>query len=84
MTKHPTRQVYYRRDPIDNTKLEEVTLFSKYRDVGGGVMWPFTIRRERNGEKIFEMYSESVEINRDLKDSLFTLPQGMKILKKEK
>lgn len=84
MTKLPTRQRYYRRDPIDNTKLEEVTLFGKYREVGGGVMWPFTIRRERNGEKIFEMYSESVEINQDLKDSMFTLPQGMKILKKEK
>jgi hypothetical protein len=83
-TKLPSRQVYYRRDPIDNSKLEEVTLFNKYRDVGGGVMWPFTIRRERNGEKIFEMYSETVEINRDLKDSMFTLPQGMKILKKEK
>ena len=83
-SKLPSRQLYYRRDPIDNEKLEEVTLFSKYRDVGGGVMWPFTIRRERNGEKIFEMYSESVEINRDLNVSLFTLPQGMKILKKEK
>jgi hypothetical protein len=83
-TKLPARQVYYRRDPIDNSKLEEVTLFNKYRDVGGGVMWPFTIRRERNGEKIFEMYSESAEINRDLKDSLFTLPPNLKILKKDK
>ena len=83
-TKLPTRQAYFRKDPIDNTKLEEVTIFSKYRDVGGGVMWPFAIRRERNGEKIFEMYTESVEINRDLKDSMFTLPQGLKLLKKEK
>ena len=46
-------------------------------------MWPFAIRRERNGEKIFEMYSESVEINQDLKDSMFSLPQGLKILKKD-
>jgi|HubBroStandDraft_1064217.scaffolds.fasta_scaffold00393_21 hypothetical protein len=84
MTKLPTRQLYYRRDPIDNTKLEEVTIFNKYRDVGGGVMWPFTIRRERNGEKIFEMYSETVEINKDFKDSMFTLPPGLKILKKDK
>jgi hypothetical protein len=83
-TKLPTWQRYYRKDPIDNSKQEEVSIFSKYRDVGGGVMWPFTIRRERNGEKIFEMYSESVEINQDLKDSLFTLPPGLKILKKDK
>lgn len=83
-TKLPTRQAYNRRDPIDNTKLEEVSIFGKYRDVGGGVMWPFTVRNERNGEKVFERYSESVEINQDLKDSLFTLPPGLKILKKEK
>jgi hypothetical protein len=83
-TKLPLRQSYNRRDPIDNTKLEEVSIFDKYRDGGGGVMWPLTIRRERNGEKIFEMYSESVEINRDLKDSLFTLPPNLKILKKDK
>lgn len=83
-TKLPSRQLYSRRDPIDNSKLEEVSLYSKYRDVGGGVMWPFAIRRERNGEKIFEMYSETVEINQDLKDSMFTLPPGLKILKKDK
>ena len=83
INKLPMRQIYNRRDPIDNSKLEEVTIFSKYRDVGGGVMWPFAIRRERNGEKIFEMYSESVEINQDLKDSMFTLPPGLKILKKD-
>jgi hypothetical protein len=83
-TKFPVRQIYSRKDPIDNTKLEEVSIFDKYRDVGGGVMWPFTVRRERNGEKIFEMYSETVEINRDLADSMFTLPADLKILKKEK
>ena len=84
LTKLPTRQRYYRKDPIDNSKLEEVSVYAKYRDVGGGVMWPFAIRRERNGEKIFEMYSETVEINQDLKDSMFKLPTGLKILQKEK
>jgi hypothetical protein len=84
LSKLPVWQRYYRRDPIDNTKLAEVTIFSKYRDVGGGVMWPFAIRRERNGEKIREAYLESVEINRDLKDSMFTLPPGLKLLRKEK
>jgi hypothetical protein len=84
LTKLPTRQSFFRRDPIDNTKLEEVSIFAKYRDVGGGAMWPFSIRRERNGEKIFEMYSDSVEVNRDLADDLFTLPASMKILPKPK
>jgi len=82
-TKLPTRQSFYRRDPITKDKIEEVTVFAKYRDVGGGVMWPFSIRRERNGEKIFEIYSDSVEINQDLTDDLFTLPANMKILKKQ-
>ena len=55
-----------------------------YRDVGGGVQWPFDIRRDRNGEKIFEMFSESVEINKGLKDDLFTLAANVKILPKAK
>jgi hypothetical protein len=84
LSKLPARQVYYRKDPIDNTKLEEASVFNKYRDVGGGVMWPFAIRRERNGEKIFEAYLESVEINQNFKDSMFTLPQGLRLLKKDK
>ena len=75
---------YLRRDPITKDRVEEVTLFSKYRDVGGGVMWPFDIQRVRDGEKIYEIYSDSVVINQDLKDNLFTLPANLKILKKEK
>ena len=72
-----------RRDPETKLQIEEVTRFAKYRDVGG-VMWPYDIQRERNGEKIYQMYSDSVAINRDLKDDLFTLPSNMKILKKQK
>ncbi len=82
LTKLPMRQVYFRRDPLTKDKIEEETIFAKYRDVGGGVLWPYTIRRERNGEKIFEIFSDSVEINRDLKDDLFTLPANMRLLKK--
>ena len=43
-------------------------------------MWPFSIRRSRNGEKLYEIYSESVQINKNLKDDLFTLPAKLKIL----
>ena len=46
--------------------------------------WPINIRRERNKEKIFEMFSDTVQINRDLKDDLFTLPGGIKMLPKGK
>ena len=83
-TKLPIYQVFKRRNPDDKQWDTEVTRFSKYRDVGGGVMWPFAVERERNGEKIFEMYADSVAINKDLTDEMFTLPVNMKILKKEK
>jgi hypothetical protein len=80
-TKLPVRQVFHRRDTVTRDKDEEVTLFSKYRDAGDGVQWPFAIQRERNGEKIFELYSDTVTIDRGLTDNLFTLPQGVKKLK---
>jgi hypothetical protein len=80
-TKLPVRQVFYRRDPETKERIEEVTLFTKWRDVGGGVQWPFNILRERNGEKIFEIFSDSVTINHNLSDDLFTLPANTKALK---
>ncbi|HXI44272.1 MAG TPA: hypothetical protein VNH83_30080 [Bryobacteraceae bacterium] len=79
----PAKQVTYRRDPQTKDRVEEVTRYSKYRDVGG-VMWPYDIQRERDGEKIYQMYSDSVVVNKDLSDNLFTLPADMKILKKPK
>jgi hypothetical protein len=83
ITHLPAKQVTYRRDPKSKERIEEVTRFSKYHEAGG-VMWPYSIQRERDGEKIFQMFSDSVTINNDLTDNLFTLPSGMKILNKPK
>ena len=83
-TKLPVRQVFNRRDPKTKQRHEEVSIFSKYRDVGGGVQWPFAIIAERNKEKLFELYSETVAVNQGLTDDLFTLPGGMKVLPAEK
>ncbi|SPE24286.1 conserved exported hypothetical protein [Candidatus Sulfopaludibacter sp. SbA3] len=83
-TKLPARQTYRRRNPQFKDFDTEVTAFAKYRDVGGGVKWPYDVRRERNGDKIYEMYSESVEIDKNLKDSLFSLPANVKMLPKAK
>jgi hypothetical protein len=84
ITKLPVRQIFFRRNAVTKEKDEEVTLYSKYRDVGGGVQWPFAIERERNQEKIFEIFSESVKINDPkVADSLFELPAGIKKLKPE-
>ena len=84
ITKLPVRQVFFRRDPVTKDRNEEVTHFTKYRDAGEGVQWPFSIERDRNGEKIYEIFSTSVEIN-DKKASadMFMLPSSIKLLKPE-
>lgn len=80
-TKLPVRQEFVRRVEKTKERFEELTRFSKYRDVPGGIQWPFQITRERNGEKIFEIFSESVKINQNLDDSYFSLTADMKMLK---
>jgi hypothetical protein len=83
ITKLPVRQVFYRRDSVTKDKNEEVTHFTKYRDTGG-VQWPFAIERDRNGEKIYEIFSTSVEVDdRKISDDLFALPSSIKLLKPE-
>ncbi len=83
-TKLPVKQVWENRDPVTKRKYEEITVYSKFRDVGGGVMWPLVVRRERDGEKIFEMFADEVTVNNGLTDELFTLPASVKILEKGK
>lgn len=78
-TKLPVKQRWEHRDPKSRERIDETTIFDKYRDIGGGVMWPFVIRRERNGFRIFEMYADSIKINQGLTDALFTLNSEMKI-----
>ena len=78
----PIRQVFIRRDPLTKERMEEMTVYNKYRDVSG-VMWPWSVVRFRNGSKIFEMYSESVTINGKLEANLFAPPLGAKRLKGE-
>ena len=84
LNKLPVRQIFKRRNPEYKDFDTEMTVWTKYRDVGGGVKWPQSTTRERNGEKIYEMYADMVEINRNLTDNLFTLPANLKMLPKEK
>jgi len=83
-TKLPIRQTSRRRNPEFKDWDTEVSIYGKFRDVGGGVKWPYDIKRERNGEKVYEMYSESVEVNKSVKDNIFTIPANLKILPKPK
>lgn len=83
LTKLPVRQVFYRRDPVTRDRNEEVTHFTKYRDAGG-IQWPFAIERDRNGEKIYEIFSTSVEVDDPkVSNNLFVLPSTLKLLKPE-
>lgn len=82
-TKLPVQQSFFRRDPIVHDRVEEVTRFSKYKS-GNGVMWPLNLQRERDTEKITEIYDDTVEINPELNDEMFRIPSGIEILKKPK
>ncbi len=77
----PVHQTFSWIDPDTRYHNDEVTEFGKYRDVGG-IMWPYTIQRERNGYKTFQMFADKVEVNRPLPAKTFELPPGAKVLKK--
>lgn len=69
----PVRQSYKHVNPETHERDEEVTLYSRYREEDG-IQWPLQIHRERNGDKVYEIFSESVEFNKDLADDIFSLP----------
>jgi hypothetical protein len=83
ITKLPVRQSFFRRNEVTKDRDEEVTRYSKYRDAGG-IQWPFAIERDRNGEKIYEIFSDSVKVDNSKEtDSLYSLPSTIKLLKPE-
>jgi hypothetical protein len=75
--------MYRRRNQEFHDFDTEVTIFGLYRKAGA-VNWPCNIRRERNGDLIYEMFADQVEINKDLTDDLFVLPGDLKVLPKAK
>jgi len=70
ITKLPVGQMYSWRDPKTRERNDEVSRFARYREVNG-IEWPHQITRERNGDKVYEIFSESVTMNQDLTDDLF-------------
>jgi len=81
--KVPVRQTFRRRNTTYGDFDTEATLFAKYH-WSDGIQWPMDIRRDRNGVKIYEMYTDTAEFNKDLKDSVFTLPSKLKVKPKGK
>jgi hypothetical protein len=68
----PLQQVYLRRDRKTRVPYEEKSIYSKYRTVDG-VMIPWNIRQERDGDKVFEFFGRAAAINQDLNAALFEL-----------
>ncbi len=81
--KLPVMQRYLRLDPVYKERVEEIMRFSKYHDAGGGVMWPLDFQRERDGEKVYQMFSDAVSVGNHFDAAIFALPRGMEMLKKE-
>jgi hypothetical protein len=81
-TKLPVHQTFKWLDSETKEHNDEVTDFDKWRDAGDGVMWPFTVERQRNGYKIYQIFANKVEINPELPANIFDLPKGAQVLKK--
>lgn len=71
----PVKETWVWHDPKTHERNEEVTRFSIYRE-DNGVMWPQQIYRERNGEKRYQIFSDTVWIDPRLPDSIFDKPTG--------
>jgi len=77
----PVHETFSWIDPDTRYHNDEVTEFDKYRDAGG-VMWPYSIERERNGYKVYQRFANKIEVDRSLPPKIFELPPGAKVLKK--
>ena len=66
----PVRQSFSWLDPVTKQRNDEVTEFDKWRDAGG-VQWPFTIERHRNGYKTYQIFANKVEIDQPLPPNIF-------------
>ncbi|MDE3195447.1 MAG: hypothetical protein KGN84_03830 [Acidobacteriota bacterium] len=77
----PVKQRFSLWDTVIKDRHEEVSRYTKYRNVGNGVMWPHDIQRERDQSKTYELYADNVTAGDVVADDEFDLPQGVKIWK---
>ena len=75
----PVQQVHQRRDPKTKIVSEERTVYSKYRDVSG-VTVPWNVRREEDGQKSFELFGRTAEVNPRVAPSLYQLDRRLTLL----
>ena len=75
----PLSQQYLRRDPKTRVPYEERSVFGRYREVGPNLL-PSVIRRERDGDQVFELFASSYEINTKIDPKIFSIQKGVDIL----
>lgn len=78
----PIRQTFSWVNQLTKERDDEIANYDKFRDIGNGIYWPFTIDRSRNGYKIFQVFADSGEANVDPPPHTFDLPEGAKALTK--
>lgn len=75
----PVQQQYLRRDPKTRIPYEEKSVFGRYKPIGGTLL-PWIIRRERDGDRVFELYAQSYQVNQPLSKSVFEIPESVPLL----
>jgi hypothetical protein len=78
----PVHETYSWLDPDTKYHNDEIIDYDKYRDIGDGIMWPYTIERQRNGYKTYQMFARTIEANQTVPPKTFDLPPGARLLKK--
>jgi hypothetical protein len=77
----PIRETYSWLDPKTGEHNDEEIDYDKWRDAGG-VMWPLSIERQRNGYKAYQMFASHVDVDQSLPPGIFNLPANAPVLKK--
>lgn len=75
----PVQQQYLRRDPKTRVPYEEKSVFGRYKPIGDTLL-PWIIRRERDGDRVFELYAQSYQINQPLSKAIFEIPESVPLL----
>lgn len=78
----PVHQTFSWLDPQTKYRNDEAADYDKYRDIGSGIKWPYTVERERNGYKTYQMFAATILADQSPPPKTFELPPGAKVLKK--
>ena len=78
----PIRESFEWFDSETKQRQDQITDYSKYRNIGDGITWPFSIERQRNGYKIYQLFANKVTAGGPMPPATFELPSSARVLKK--